>query len=73
MAGNCAPAPWLAGLTVTVGEAAAQTVETSKVAVSVVRLTWRTVTPVAASLKDCPSPSDVTKRVLPLFGRTFTT
>jgi hypothetical protein len=69
VAGSEDPAPWLDGLSVTVGCAVAQTVDTWNVALSAVRLNCLKDTPVVASLNVSPSPSEVTYRVLPLLQR----
>ncbi len=53
------PAPWLAGLMLTVGACAAQVVDTWNVALSPVLLNCWIVMPDAASLYDCPLPSAV--------------
>jgi hypothetical protein len=60
VAGNNEPAPWLDGLSVTVGAAAAHTVDTWNVALSAVRLNCLTLTPVVESLNVSPSPSEAT-------------
>jgi hypothetical protein len=69
VAGSEEPAPWLDGLSVTVGAAAAHTVDTWNVALSAVRLNCLMDTPVVVSLNVSPSASDATYRVLPLLQR----
>jgi hypothetical protein len=59
VAADVVPAPWLAGLMLTVGACTAQVVDTWNVALSPVLLNCWMVMPDAASLYDCPLPSAV--------------